>query len=192
MDDDRNLFVFSSALYKSALWGKWQYGECQLSFPWQQGLMSHRSSSLWSMRSHYSVISDFWFPVAVSQININHTFIHRSSSVRRHYPHLCRACLSSALQLYSVFHCTASDQYSIHNVFVCVSAVPTHLRFQTTSARASLSWWSPPCEWQAPFPWRQRWSEAPQTWLVRRRVTGVRSIRCRASPWMRVKGCLGL
>lgn len=88
---------------------------------------------------------------------------------------------------------TASDRYSAQYQSVCTrSLISPHLWCRTTSADASPSWWCPPCEWQAPFPWRQRWSGARQTWLARQRAAGGRSTQCQVSLWTSATGCPGL
>ncbi len=158
MDDGCNLFVLSGASRRttSQLFGvsgnmvnaNYHFLICCAFCLCCSSLTSDRSSRD-SMRSHYTApiwlqLLFMFFPPFLVELSI---FLN---------PSLCLLLeIVTLICVMLVFHQSQC-------VCTCLLISP-HLWCQTTSADASLSWWCPPCEWQAPFPWRQRWSGARQT-----------------------------
>ena len=182
-------------------------------------LLQAEAATLWVMRSHYTMITEVWFQALFPALSCQ-TYpsilwkeiwmvnIYPLSYFGEHYPHLCDACFSSELKVYSVFLTSPAQQICLQSILIsvpdcrrrlcvcgwtCVCVfISSHLWYRTTTADVSLSWWCPPCEWQAPFRGWQRWSGARRTWLAQQRVVGGWSTRCRASTWTSVRGCPGL
>lgn len=94
-------------------------------------LLQAEAATLWVMRSHYTMITEVWFQALFPALSCQ-TYpsilwkeiwmvnIYPLSYFGEHYPHLCDACFSSELKVYSVFLTSPAQQICLQSILISV------------------------------------------------------------------------
>lgn len=94
-------------------------------------LLQAEAATLWVMRSHYTMITEVWFQALFPALSCQ-TYpsilwkeiwmvnIYPLSYFGEHYLHLCDACFSSELKVYSVFLTSPAQQICLQSILISV------------------------------------------------------------------------